>query len=1103
MKALTKGLALLLMGIATLSLSTSCKEDDNKKPKPTPTEQAALKGNITKDRTLDAKTAYSLQGSLIVKKGATLTIPAGTTITSKTGFDKYILVEQGAKIIVKGTASAPVTFTAEEKKPGAWGGLIINGYAPLTSSQKSAKTEINKEYPYGGDQPGDNSGSIEYLKLEYCGASQNDDVEHNSLTLNGVGNGTKLSNIFTYMGADDGVEFFGGTVNLDGFLAVNMDDDMFDVTQGWSGKLSNAYGIWEEGHVSTEKDPRGVEADGNHDGNYANDANQSNFTIENVTIVLNQTPSQEKGSFLNDVFKIRRGATAKITNALVKGQGQAENFINTTDKKGNGKLTITFNNQLTTPLTGKLIKSDNKDEVSYTEDPNLTGCDASIFGWTGYSFTETKTQNLSGNITKDMTLDAAVPYSLTGALFVKSGATLTIPAGTTITSKTGFDKYILVEQGGKIMVQGTAEAPVTFTAEKKEAGAWGGLIINGFAPLTSSQKTAKTEINSEYPYGGDKADDNSGSIEYLKLEYCGASQNDDVEHNSLTLNGVGSGTKIENVFAFKGADDGVEFFGGSVSVKNFLAVDMDDDMFDVSQGWNGTLTNAYGVWQDGHVSTEKDPRGVEADGNHDGNYPGDTHQSNFKMENITILLAQAPSQTKGQYANDVFKIRRGATATITNALVLGQGQAENFINTTDKKGNGKLTITYNNQLTTPVMGSEFKTGDKSELNAKEDKSLKGCDAGLFGWTGYLFPEVKTPEAKSESLKGDITGDKTLSAAVSYTIDGPVFVKKGASLTIPAGTILTAGQGFDKYILVEQGGKIFVKGTANKPVIMTSTKQEAGAWGGLIINGYAPLTSSQKSAKTEINNEYPYGGDKADDNSGSIEYLVLEYCGAAQNDDVEHNTLTLNGVGSGTKIENVFAYMGADDGVEFFGGAVSVKNFLAVDMDDDMFDVTQGWSGTLTNAYGIWRDGHVSTEKDPRGVEADGNHDGNYPGDSHQSNFVMENITIELAQASSQDKGKFVNDVFKIRRGATAKINNALVKGQGQAENFINTTDKKGDGKVTITYNNALETPVSGKLIKTNNDADVKATQDIKLKGCESSVFGWTKYDFEKHTYNRK
>ena len=335
------------------------------------------------------------------------------------------------------------------------------------------------------------------------------------------------------------------------------------------------------------------------------------------------------------------------------------------------------------------------------------------------------------------------------------------------------------------------------------------------------------------------------------------------------------------------------------------------------------------------------------------------------------------------------------------------------------------------------------------------------------------------------------------------LDGPLFVKKGATLTIPAGTVITAGQGFDKYLLVEQGAKIMVKGTAEKPVIMTGIEKRAGSWGGLIINGYAPLTSGQKSANTEINPEYPYGGDQPEDNSGSIEYLVLEYCGAQDNDNVEHNSLTLDGVGSGTKIANVFAYAGADDGVELFGGSVSVENFLAVDMDDDMFDVTQGWCGKLTNAYGIWRDGHVSTEKDPRGCEVDGNHDGNYPGDSHQSNFVMENVTIELAQAPSQDKGKFVNDVFKIRRGATAQIINALVKGQGQAENFINTTDKKGNGSLTITYNNQLTTPVFGKMIKTGAESEVIATEDKSLTGCDSALFGWTKYDFEKHTYNRK
>ena len=335
------------------------------------------------------------------------------------------------------------------------------------------------------------------------------------------------------------------------------------------------------------------------------------------------------------------------------------------------------------------------------------------------------------------------------------------------------------------------------------------------------------------------------------------------------------------------------------------------------------------------------------------------------------------------------------------------------------------------------------------------------------------------------------------------LDGPLFVKKGATLTIPAGTVITAGQGFDKYILVAQGGKINILGTADKPVTLTAKDKKAGAWGGLIINGYAPLTSSQKTFPTEINPEYPYGGDNPADNSGTITYLKLEYCGANKNDDVEHNTLTLNGVGSGTKISNIFAYMGADDGVEFFGGTVSVDNFLSVNMDDDMFDVTQGWSGKLTNAYGVWEDGLVSTEADPRGVEVDGNHDGNHPDDTHQSDFTIENITILLAQQPSDQKGHYANDVFKIRRGATAKIINALVKGQGQAENFINTTDKKGNGTLTITYNNQLTTPVFGKLIKYGAESEVNATEDKSLKGCDTALFGWTMYDFEKHTYNRK
>jgi len=200
---------------------------------------------------------------------------------------------------------------------------------------------------------------------------------------------------------------------------------------------------------------------------------------------------------------------------------------------------------------------------------------------------------LSGSIQDTRTLDASVEYLLTGPLIVEDGATLNIPAGTTIKAQKGFGSYILVLQGGKINVNGTANAPVTMTADIEDAaqGHWGGLIINGKAPLSGGE-TGKTEINNAYTYGGTNAADNSGSITYLILAYTGARSSADVEHNGLTLNGVGNGTKIENVYIPDGADDGIEFFGGSVNVKNLLVVNSDDDMFDFTQGYNGTLENA-------------------------------------------------------------------------------------------------------------------------------------------------------------------------------------------------------------------------------------------------------------------------------------------------------------------------------------------------------------------------------------------------------------------------------------------------------------------------------------------------------------------------------
>ena len=350
-------------------------------------------------------------------------------------------------------------------------------------------------------------------------------------------------------------------------------------------------------------------------------------------------------------------------------------------------------------------------------------------------------KNLSGSITTTRTLDASVEYLLDGPLLVEDGGVLNIPAGTVIKAKKGFGSYILVLQGGKINVNGTADKPVTMTADvpNAEQGYWGGLIINGRAPL-SGGSTGSTEINSAYSYGGTNTADNSGSITYLKLEATGARSSANVEHNGLTLNGVGNGTKIENGFIPDGADDGIEFFGGSVNVKNLLVVNSDDDMFDMTQGWNGTLENAYGIWEAGYSSSESDPRGVEADGNLDGKYPDQTGQSDFTIKNMTIDLRLAPiAKDHADFAKksmqDVLKIRRGAKATITNALVKGTGTAQDVI---DLDGaNAGTSISLTNQLTSVTSADHIKptTGFP---NVKIEAGNTGCPTDIFAWTGYKF-----------------------------------------------------------------------------------------------------------------------------------------------------------------------------------------------------------------------------------------------------------------------------------------------------------------------------------------------------------------------------
>lgn len=378
---------LMFAALLTPVVLASCDANDDKGTDPV--EDNKLSGSIKDTRTLDANVEYLLTGPLLVEEGGVLNIPAGTTIKAQQGFSNYILVLQGGKINAKGTATAPVRMIADKADAGQgyWGGLIINGRAPLSSSTEVGSTEVNSAYVYGGTNAADNSGELSYLILGNTGARSSADVEHNGLTLNGVGNGTKISDLFIYDGADDAIEFFGGSVNVSNLLAVNPDDDMFDFTQGYNGTMKNAYGIWEAGYTSGESDPRGIEADGNLDGNYVTYPNQSNFRVENMTVDLRLAAvtfeAADKSKRMQDVIKIRRGAKTIVVNALVKGTGTAEDLVDITDSKGGADVGTTIS--LTNSLTNAPQRSTNPVVAAgVTIGGSNTGCPANIFTWTGY-----------------------------------------------------------------------------------------------------------------------------------------------------------------------------------------------------------------------------------------------------------------------------------------------------------------------------------------------------------------------------------------------------------------------------------------------------------------------------------------------------------------------------------------------------------------------------------------------------------------------------------------------------------------------------------------------------------------------------------------------
>ncbi len=385
-------------------------------------EVITISGEISSDVTWTADNIYLLAGKVVIGKQVTLTIKAGTIIKGRPGSGSLasaLIVQREAKIEAVGTAANPIIFTAEsdnigvgqtagtnldENQRGLWGGLIVLGRA--SGSFKGDVNEVQIEgIPaddtfglYGpGDAPNDadDSGTLSYLSIRHGGALIGEGNEINGLTLGSVGSGTTISNIEVVANVDDGIEFFGGTVNATNLFVWAQGDDALDIDQAYSGTIDNAV------VVAGDTSDHAFEIDG-PEGSL-----EGSFTLMNATIFGSSTaPNGEYADY-------RSNAMGSTTNVYAVGfqdgkdveldnNDVAQNFLD-------GKLTFSaweiagFDN---TVFTEKVAKDDNGVEIeakiilapSFTEraatwttqvdaGANTVGANLSDFSWT-YSNTK-------------------------------------------------------------------------------------------------------------------------------------------------------------------------------------------------------------------------------------------------------------------------------------------------------------------------------------------------------------------------------------------------------------------------------------------------------------------------------------------------------------------------------------------------------------------------------------------------------------------------------------------------------------------------------------------------------------------------------------------
>ena len=342
-----------------------------------------------------------------------------------------------------------------------------------------------------------------------------------------------------------------------------------------------------------------------------------------------------------------------------------------------------------------------------------------------------------------------------------------------------------------------------------------------------------------------------------------------------------------------------------------------------------------------------------------------------------------------------------------------------------------------------------------------------------GWTNW-DPENTAYGAPTTTVSADITTNTTWSGIIS--LQNKVYVKNNAILTIEPGTIIRGDYATQGSLIITKGSKIMAVGTAAQPIVFTSANavgnRAEGDWGGLVLLGKA--VNNQPSGVANIEGIAPttdteFGGSDDNDNSGTLQYVRIEFAGIPLQPNKEINGLTFGSVGKATTIDHIQVSFSGDDSYEWFGGTVDCKYLIAYRGLDDDFDTDFGYRGRVQFGL-IIRDKDMSDAAgDSNAFESD--NDATGTGATPQTAPIFSNITIVGPKGDGSivlPGGEKFEKSFRIRRNSGLSVFNSLSTGweKGLSLEGASTEDNFTVNDTAVFGNNILANYAAGSNVVT-------------------------------------